>query len=136
MFNDINPFWWCKDITTFAGCLLGGGTAINGALFWHPPSSDFDTTNHYPASWSNHDQYTNKMIARIPGTDHPSTDGKRYSMEVYDIVAKMLSVQGYSSLDINSNPNWKDHVYGYPAYSVRFLSHSLPLLICETDDDV
>lgn len=31
MFTDPNDFWWCKDITVFAGCLLGGGGAVNGA---------------------------------------------------------------------------------------------------------
>ncbi|KXN88674.1 Cellobiose dehydrogenase [Leucoagaricus sp. SymC.cos] len=117
MFQDANPFWWCKDINTFAGCLLGGGTAINGALFWHPPDSDFDTTNGYPSSWTNHGPYTAKMIARIPGTDAPSTDGKRYSMQVYDIISQLLKGQGYSNITLNSNPNWKDHAFGYPAYS-------------------
>lgn len=119
MFQDTNPFWWCKDISTFAGCLLGGGTAINGALFWYPPGSDFDTTNGYPQAWANnYTIYNNKMTARVPGTDAPSTDGKRYSMQVYDIVAQLLRGQGYSNITINSNPNWKDHVFGYPTYSV------------------
>jgi len=31
MFSDPNQFWWCKDITSFAGCLVGGGTSINAA---------------------------------------------------------------------------------------------------------
>jgi cellobiose dehydrogenase (acceptor) len=31
MFTDPNDFWWCKDITVFAGCLLGGGGSVNGA---------------------------------------------------------------------------------------------------------
>ncbi|KAF9447347.1 hypothetical protein P691DRAFT_782546 [Macrolepiota fuliginosa MF-IS2] len=117
MFTDSNPFWWCKDITSFAGCLLGGGTAINGALYWVPPDSDFSATNGYPASWTNHTKYTNKLVARIPGTDHPSTDGKRYSMQVFDLTTKLLKDQGYTNITINSNPNWKDHVVGYPAYS-------------------
>lgn len=122
MFQDADPFWWCKDINTFAGCLLGGGTAINGALYWYPPDSDFSTANGYPSSWTNHAQYTNKVFARIPGTDHPSTDGKRYSMQVYDLVGQLLKDQGYTNITINSNPNWKDHVYGYPTYSVRCIS--------------
>ncbi|KAJ3567242.1 hypothetical protein NP233_g6492 [Leucocoprinus birnbaumii] len=32
MFSDSNPFWWCKDVNSFAGYLNGGGTAINGAI--------------------------------------------------------------------------------------------------------
>ncbi|KAF7760214.1 CAZyme family AA8 [Agaricus bisporus var. burnettii] len=116
MFNDADPWYWCKDITVFAGCLLGGGTAINGALFWHPPDSDF-RNNNYPSSWENHNQYTNKMISRIPGTDHPSTDGKRYGFEAMTIMQDMLRNQGYTQITINDNPNHKDHVYGYPSYS-------------------
>jgi cellobiose dehydrogenase (acceptor) len=30
MFSASNPYWWCKDVTEFAGCLVGGGTSING----------------------------------------------------------------------------------------------------------
>jgi cellobiose dehydrogenase (acceptor) len=116
MFNDADPFYWCKDITVFAGCLLGGGTAINGALYWYPPDSDF-VGNNWPSSWANHGPFTNKMIARIPGTDAPSTDGKRYSFEAMTIMQQLLKDQGYTQITINSNPNWKDHVYGYPAYS-------------------
>jgi cellobiose dehydrogenase (acceptor) len=58
------------------------------------------------------------MIARIPGTDHPSTDGKRYSFEAMTIMQQMLQSQGYTQITINDNPNFKDHAYGYPAYSV------------------
>ena len=55
MFSDSNPWYWCKDITVFAGCLLGGGTSINGAYvitlllssirilyIWSVPDRTFD----------------------------------------------------------------------------------------------
>ncbi|KAF8958430.1 hypothetical protein BDZ97DRAFT_1906522 [Flammula alnicola] len=106
MFTDSNPFWWCKDITVFAGCLLGGGTAINGALYWYPTTSDFSAAAGWPSSWANHAPYTAKVTARLPSTDHPSTDGQRYLEQV--------SI----NITINDNPNYKDHVYGYSAYDV------------------
>ncbi|KAJ2927968.1 hypothetical protein H1R20_g9137, partial [Candolleomyces eurysporus] len=117
MFQDSNPFWWCKDINVFAGCILGGGTAINGGLYWYPPDSDFSIANGWPRTWANHAPYTNKLKRRIPSTDHPSTDGKRYLMETYGVVEKILRPLGYRNLTINDNPNLKDKVYGYSAYS-------------------
>ncbi|KAF8874745.1 hypothetical protein BD779DRAFT_1678607 [Infundibulicybe gibba] len=116
MFSDSNPFWWCKDITVFAGCLLGGGTSINGALYWLPPYSDFATTSGWPSSWGNHQPYTSKLTARLPSTDHPSTDGKRYLEQSELVAAQLLNAQGYRQLTINDNPDQKDHVYGFSAY--------------------
>ena len=118
LFADINPFWWCKDVNVFAGCLLGGGTAINAALYWFPPDSDFSVENGWPASWSHHAPYTAKLKARIPSTDHPSTDGKRYLEQTYDVAARLLKPLGYRNLTINDSPNSKDHVFGHSAFSV------------------
>ncbi|EAU86798.2 cellobiose dehydrogenase [Coprinopsis cinerea okayama7 len=117
MFMDADPYWWCKDINVFAGCLLGGGTAINGGLYWYPPDIDFSHTYGWPPSWQSHHQYTDKLKQRIPSTDAPSTDGKRYLMETFDVVEKLLRPQGYHQQTINNNPNQKDRVYGYSAYS-------------------
>ncbi|KAK7037807.1 substrate-specific activator of APC-dependent proteolysis [Paramarasmius palmivorus] len=122
MFSDSNPWWWCKvltktlDINTFAGCLVGGGTSINGALYWYPADIDFATSAGWPSSWANHNAYTNKLKERLPSTDAPSTDGKRYLEQTYDVVAEMLKGQNYNAITINDNPNDKDHVFGYSAY--------------------
>ncbi|EJF63960.1 cellobiose dehydrogenase [Dichomitus squalens LYAD-421 SS1] len=116
LFTDPNDWWWCKDITFFAGCLLGGGTSVNGALYWYPADSDFSTENGWPQSWANHQPYTSKLQQRLPSTDHPSTDGKRYLEESANVVVQLLSKQGYSNITINDNPNSKDHVYGYSAF--------------------
>ncbi|KAG5635006.1 substrate-specific activator of APC-dependent proteolysis [Sphagnurus paluster] len=86
MFNDGNPFWWCK-------------------------------ANGWPASWGNHAPYTAKLKARLPSTDAPSTDGKRYLEETFDVAAQLLKGQGYRQITINDQPNSKDHVYGYSAYN-------------------
>ncbi|KAG6878465.1 substrate-specific activator of APC-dependent proteolysis [Termitomyces sp. T159_Od127] len=114
MFTDSNPFWWY--ITVFAGCLLGGGTTINGALYWVPPYSDFATSAGWPASWGNHLPYTNKMLARLPSTDAPSTDHKRYLEQSANVAAQLLQYQGYRQSTINDNPDDKEHVYGYSSF--------------------
>ncbi|KAF9447344.1 hypothetical protein P691DRAFT_821966 [Macrolepiota fuliginosa MF-IS2] len=116
MFTDSNPFWWCKDVNSFAGCLLGGGTSINGALYWIPPDSDFSPYVGWPTSWGNHGPYTAKVKSRLPSTDHPSTDGKRYLEQVSTVVSQLLNAQGYTQITINDNPDFKDHSYGYSAY--------------------
>ncbi|KAG6918092.1 substrate-specific activator of APC-dependent proteolysis [Tephrocybe rancida] len=119
MFNDGNVFWWCKDINVFAGCLTGGGTSINGAsvLYFLPPYSDFAPTTGWPTSWGNHAPYTAKMVARLPSTDAPSTDGKRYLEQTFDVASTLLKGQGYQQVTINDNPDWKDHAFGYSAYN-------------------
>lgn len=104
-------------MNTFAGCVVGGGSAINGGLYWYPTDAEFSTSNGWPSSWSNHGPYTDKMKARLPSTDHPSTDGKRYLEQTYDLASKFLNQAGYSSITLNDNPNFKDHAYGHPAYS-------------------
>ncbi|KAJ7905042.1 cellobiose dehydrogenase [Mycena leptocephala] len=116
MFTDPNDFWWCKDITVFAGCLLGGGGSVNGALYWLPSDSDFSTTVGWPQEWTNHAPYTAALKARLPPTDAPSTDGKRYLEQVSTVVTQLLTPQGYRNVTINDSPDAKDHIYGYSAY--------------------
>ncbi|CAK5262202.1 unnamed protein product [Mycena citricolor] len=112
MFTDPKEFWWCKDITVFAGCLVGGGTSVNGALYWLPSDPDFSTAAGWPQQWTNHQSYTAALKARLPPTDHPSTDGKRYLEQVYTVVSQLLKFQGYRNLTINDTPNDREHVYG------------------------
>ncbi|KAF8605228.1 cellobiose dehydrogenase [Ceratobasidium sp. AG-I] len=119
MFSGSNPYWWCDDVLPFAGCLVGGGTAINGLLYWYPTDAEFDTSNGWPSGWQTPGAYVDKVKARLPSTDTPSTDGKRYLTQVYDVVKSLLDKQNYSGITINSNANAKDHVYGNPAYYVQ-----------------
>jgi len=58
------------------------------------------------------------MVARLPSTDIPSPDGKRYLEPAHDVVAQLLNGQGYTNITINSNPDFKDHSYGYSAWNV------------------
>jgi hypothetical protein len=58
------------------------------------------------------------MKARLPSTDAPSTDGKRYLMQSFDVAAALLKGQGYTQRTINDEPDAKDHSFGYSAYNV------------------
>jgi cellobiose dehydrogenase (acceptor) len=107
-----------SDIGYLAGCLIGGGSAINGMLYWYPSPEDFSTGNGWPSSWGNIQPYTNKVTARLPSTIRPSTDGKFYLDQSFTVVSGFLSKAGYSNISINSNPYWRDHAMGQSEYGV------------------
>lgn len=80
----------------------------------------------WPQAWTNHGQYTAALKARLPPTDAPSTDGKRYLEQSFDTVALYLKSQGFRQLTINDSPDQKDHVFGAfrprPYYSSLLLT--------------
>ncbi|KAJ7137276.1 the flavin domain of cellobiose dehydrogenase [Mycena filopes] len=116
LFGDANQYWWCKDISVWAGCLIGGGGSVNAGLYWYASDSDFSLASGWPAGWQNHAPYTAKVTSRLPTTDHPSTDGKRYLEQSSTVMGQLLNSQGYSQTTINANPNAKEHVYGFSSY--------------------
>ncbi|KAJ7055854.1 the flavin domain of cellobiose dehydrogenase [Mycena amicta] len=116
MFGDANQYWWCKDISVWAGCLIGGGGSINAGLYWYAADSDFSVASGWPAGWQNHAPYSAKVAARLPSTDHPSTDGKRYLEQSSSVMGQLLDSQGYKQTTVNADPNAKEHVYGFSSY--------------------
>ncbi|KAF7979352.1 hypothetical protein HWV62_42789 [Athelia sp. TMB] len=92
------------------------GTKQLNRLYWIPTDQDFSTANGWPSAWTNHAPYTAALQARLPSTDHPSTDGKRYLEQSATVVAQLLAPQGYRNITINSSPDSKDHVYGNSAF--------------------
>ncbi|KAF8610371.1 the flavin domain of cellobiose dehydrogenase [Ceratobasidium sp. AG-I] len=112
------PYWWCRDLPTQGpgACIVGGGTAINSMLYWYPTDDDFATTNNWPPGWQKIAPYISKLQSRLPSTDNPSADGKRYLTQVYDVFKGVLDAQRYKSITINDQRNKKDKVYGYSAF--------------------
>ncbi|CAE6505183.1 unnamed protein product [Rhizoctonia solani] len=119
MFSGSLPYWWCDDVQPFAGCIVGGGAAINGLLYWYPTDAEWATSNGWPSGWQTPNTALDKVKTRLPATDTPSTDGKRYLTQVYDVVKSILDKQNYSATTINNNVNAKDHVYGNPGYYIK-----------------
>ncbi|CAE6527552.1 unnamed protein product [Rhizoctonia solani] len=111
------PYFMCKDLPARGGCLVGGGAAINGMLYWYPRDEDFATSNGWPEGWQKVAPHLAKVRARLPSNDIASADGKRYLTEVYDVFKRVLDVQGYKSATINDHRNKKDKIYGYTAFS-------------------
>ncbi|EUC55062.1 cellobiose dehydrogenase [Rhizoctonia solani AG-3 Rhs1AP] len=111
------PYFMCTDLPARGGCLVGGGAAINGMLYWYPRDEDFATSNGWPKGWQNIEPHLKKVKARLPSNDIASADGKRYLTEVYDVFKGVLDAQGYKTATINNQRNKKDKVYGYTAFS-------------------
>ena len=92
---------------------------IANSLYWYPTDMDFSSERGWPSSWSNYQPYVQAVEQRLPSTDAPSPDGKRYLEQTYGVMASLLGPMGFQAITINSNPDYKDHVYGYSAYNVR-----------------
>jgi cellobiose dehydrogenase (acceptor) len=112
-FSVKDTYFFCNDVTVQAGCILGGGSSVNGGLYWYPRDLDFSVANGWPSSWTDHAPYTDKLKQRLPCTDHPSTDGQRYLEQTTMVMESLLDSQGYVQQTINDDPNSKEHIYGY-----------------------
>ncbi|KAK3295479.1 uncharacterized protein B0H64DRAFT_146794 [Chaetomium fimeti] len=101
----------CEDTDQMAGCVLGGGTAVNAGLWFKPYSLDWDFI--FPTGWKYRDVQAaiNRVIKRIPGTDAPSTDGKRYYQEGFNVLAGGLTTGGWSKVTANSAPDSKNRTF-------------------------
>jgi cellobiose dehydrogenase (acceptor) len=80
----------------------------------NPPDWDYN----FPAGWKSADmqQATNRVFSRIPGTDHPSMDGKLYVQSGFDIVRQGLANAKWTSVTANNVPGQKDRTYAHTAY--------------------
>ena len=106
----------CTDIDQMAGCVLGGGTAVNAALWWNPVPKDWDY--NFPAGWKSADMAVSskKMFARNPWTDHPSTDGKLYKQEGYNVLSSALAADGWKEVTANNVPDQKHRVFAHTPF--------------------
>ncbi|KAN0105813.1 cellobiose dehydrogenase protein [Hyaloscypha variabilis] len=106
----------CTDIDQMAGCVLGGGTAVNAGLWWRPNPSDWDV--NFPAGWKTVDMVnaTSRVFSRIPGTDHPSMDGKRYLQDGFDVIRNGLSASGWREVTANDVPADKNRTFTHPPH--------------------
>ena len=59
---------------------------------------------------------TNKVFSRIPGTDHPSLDGKIYISTGYDTLSNSLAQSGWKSVVANDVPGQKNRTFAHTPY--------------------
>jgi len=106
----------CTDTDQMAGCVLGGGTAVNAGLWWKPNPSDWDV--NFPAGWKTADMVnaTNRVFSRIPGTDHSSVDGIRYLQDGFNVVRTGLTMSGWREVTANDVPADKNRTFAHPPH--------------------
>ncbi|KAI1775447.1 carbohydrate-binding module family 1 protein [Hypoxylon cercidicola] len=106
----------CTDTDQMAGCVLGGGTAVNAGLWWKPYTLDWDY--NFPSGWKSADMAaaTERVFSRIPGTDHPSMDGELYYQQGFEVLAGGLKSGGWTEVTANDVPNQKNHTYSHSPF--------------------
>ncbi|RWA11079.1 hypothetical protein EKO27_g4039 [Xylaria grammica] len=107
----------CKDTDQMAGCVLGGGTAVNAGLWWKANPKDWD--ENFPVGWHNADLQaaTQRVFKRIPGTTKPSVDGIVYLSQGVNLLSAALKQGGWTEIDVpNNNPGAKNHTYSPTTY--------------------
>ncbi|CZT21382.1 related to cellobiose dehydrogenase [Ramularia collo-cygni] len=104
----------CSDVATMAGCVLGGGTAVNAGLWWKPNPEDFDY--NFPEGWKAADMEgaIDRTFSRIPFTQTPSMDGRIYQGQGYDIIGGALAASGWKNVTAGDEPAEKNHTFSRP----------------------
>jgi cellobiose dehydrogenase (acceptor) len=102
----------CRDTDQMAGCVLGGGVAVNAGLWWKPNPVDWDY--NFPSGWKSSDvkAATDRVFSRIAGTTVPSVDGKKYYQEGFNVLSNGLKSGGWQATEHNSSPGSKNRTYG------------------------
>ena len=88
---------------------MGGGAAINSALYWKPHSRDWDL--NFPEGWKAKDIYQTQV---------PGRDGKLYLQGGFNTLSKGLENAGFELVVPNDEPDKKNHTY------VDSFEHILP----------
>ncbi|KAI1129260.1 cellobiose dehydrogenase [Nemania abortiva] len=106
----------CTDVDQIAGCVLGGGVAVNSGLWWRPHPADWDYL--WPEGWKSQDlaDATGRVFERIPGTTIPSMDGKLYLQQGFEMLTSGLDASGWKFIVPNDNPDQKNFTYGHATH--------------------
>ncbi|KAL7627901.1 hypothetical protein AAE478_002096 [Parahypoxylon ruwenzoriense] len=106
----------CTDVDQMAGCVLGGGIAVNSGLWWKPHPDDWD--HNWPEGWHSSDvaAATERLFKRIPGTTHPSMDGQLYLQQGFDAMTSGLNASGWEYIVPNEHPDRKNRTYGHSTH--------------------
>lgn len=115
--------YFCDDTEPLAGCVLGGGTAINSGLYFYPSDQDWDVNFPPGSGWTSKDTVAanKKARKRIPSTEIPSVDGKSYLTEPYDILGTYLSRKGWVEASPNGQVNSRNNNYGRSSFMVSIV---------------
>lgn len=110
---------FCNDIAGMGGCILGGGSAVNGLQWFRPAQRDFDDKWPSGWQWSDISAAADRLYERNPGVLVSSADGEFYDQAAYDQLKTFLDANGYSSVDALEDPDTKDMVYSHSPYNAQ-----------------
>ncbi|GAB7345999.1 hypothetical protein MBLNU457_4773t1 [Dothideomycetes sp. NU457] len=99
---------YCQDVQgAIAGCVLGGGTAINAGLWWKPAKIDWDYVFPANSGWSSSDMQnaTDSVFGRIPGVSVPSTNGQLYLQQGAHVIEGALEQASWTREVSNETPD-------------------------------
>jgi cellobiose dehydrogenase (acceptor) len=107
----------CTDYDQLAGCVLGGGAAINSGLYWKPHPDDWSVS--FPEGWkaSDMEAAVKRVFTRIPGTMNPSMDGKVYLPGAYNALSAGLTAGGWKSINANEQNDERNKTFSRATYS-------------------
>ncbi|CAJ2511151.1 Uu.00g067760.m01.CDS01 [Anthostomella pinea] len=110
---------YCTDTASMAGCVLGGGGAVNAMMYVKPQDVDFN--DKWPAGWKADDvrKASDRFFSRNPGSDMPSADHKRYDQGTYNLLSSFLGKDGFSPVKPLEEPNRKVDVFAHPPWLVE-----------------
>lgn len=106
----------CTDVDQMAGCVLGGGVAVNSGLWWKPHPDDWD--HSWPEGWRSTDvvDASERLFERIPGTTHPSMDGRLYLQQGFEVLTGGLNASGWEYIVPNEHPDRKNRTFGHATH--------------------
>lgn len=120
--GDFSSGIYCDDYQSgiVAGCVLGGGTAINSGLWWRPATIDWDWP--FPEGWKSADMAaaTERVFTKIPGTHVPSMDGQLYLQQGAGLLEWSLSQAGWKQETSNETPDQKTETRVYTNTTFMF----------------
>ena len=107
------PYQLTETAFTFQGIGLGGNSMFNGMLFQTNPKAVFESA--WPAGWQWRDlqPYFERVRARVPVSDTPSTDGVAYNTGPARIADPLYAEEGWVETD-TSRPFRPPGVYSRP----------------------
>jgi len=112
------PYQLTETLFTFQGIGLGGNSVFNGMLFQTNPPAVFD--RHWPPGWQWDDMqpYFERVRAKVPVTDTPSTDGVPQNTGPAEIIHPLYASAGWVETD-TSRPFTATGGYSRPYVAVK-----------------
>lgn len=123
---------YIDDAQLYLGQLVGGCSSLNGALYFRTPDSYVDAAS-WPFPASKVTSLFDDMETQFGHTDQPSTDGKWYVQDAYEIVSDALTMHGgYSEQTLNDEDarNAKDKTFGHPPFAIKDGLRDSPAKTC------